>query len=407
MTTSAPLGCWPSPAQMPGLGFLVAKSELAQLAGSVAALPRTFRLPEDYVAWQELLSSKEGAGTQWVQKSAAHRGVHIIPDPAAPELRQLQGVLAQQLVRPHLIGGRAWDVELYVAITQLEPLTAYVFSTSVLLRFCSKPYQRDITPDTDTSTYVIDGLSDFTPGFEVDAMRPHYDDAYADTDLGSSMNLAALRSQLAAQGVNTTKWWLDVQAAVVQTLQAVAPKMEAQRKGRYPDALVNLFTLVRFDFMLDEHGSSKLLEVTLSPRLHRPDKDINHQLMHRKLVHDLISLKGLARDGRANQHIARTLSPLKYHMDTTCQRIDCLRQECTLCKICKSLWHLVLLTNLQAEHNHAHGFMRVHPLHRALTQHMEESGMDWRAYFDAETRPDNVVIKMWLDRKCEQDFRWC
>lgn len=40
----------------------------------------------------------------------------------------------------------------YVAITQLEPLMAYVFTGSVLLRFCSKPYQRDITPDTDIST---------------------------------------------------------------------------------------------------------------------------------------------------------------------------------------------------------------------------------------------------------------
>jgi hypothetical protein len=40
----------------------------------------------------------------------------------------------------------------YVAIPQLEPLTAYVFTGSVLLRFCSKPYVRDITADTDRST---------------------------------------------------------------------------------------------------------------------------------------------------------------------------------------------------------------------------------------------------------------
>jgi hypothetical protein len=38
--------------------------------------------------------------------------VQIIPDVAAPELKDLgvQGVLVQQLVRPHLIGGRSWDV---------------------------------------------------------------------------------------------------------------------------------------------------------------------------------------------------------------------------------------------------------------------------------------------------------
>jgi hypothetical protein len=50
--------------------------------------------------------------------------------------------------------GSCWLVlaGVYVAITQLEPLTAYVFTGSALLRFCSKPYQRDITLDTDTST---------------------------------------------------------------------------------------------------------------------------------------------------------------------------------------------------------------------------------------------------------------
>jgi hypothetical protein len=40
----------------------------------------------------------------------------------------------------------------YVAITQLEPLTAYIFTGSALLRFCSKPYEHDITLDTDKST---------------------------------------------------------------------------------------------------------------------------------------------------------------------------------------------------------------------------------------------------------------
>lgn len=41
---------------------------------------------------------------------------------------------------------------IYVAITQLEPLTAYVYTGSALLRFCSKHYERNITNDTDTST---------------------------------------------------------------------------------------------------------------------------------------------------------------------------------------------------------------------------------------------------------------
>lgn len=55
------------------------------------------------------------------------------------------------------------DVGVYVAITSLEPLLAYVFTGGVLLRFCSQEYVRDITPDTPSNTYVIYGLDDYTP----------------------------------------------------------------------------------------------------------------------------------------------------------------------------------------------------------------------------------------------------
>jgi hypothetical protein len=68
---------------------------------------------------------------------------------------------------------------------------------------------------------------------------------------------------------------------------------------------------------------------------------------------------------------------------------------------------VVILTNVQAEHQHAHAFMRIHPPHKSLAQHMTEKGVDWEAYFDGEKRPDDVLVKLWLEKKCEQDYRWC
>lgn len=55
------------------------------------------------------------------------------------------------------------DVGVYVAITSLEPLLAYVHTGGVLLRFCSQDYVRDITPSTPTNTFVIYGLDDYMP----------------------------------------------------------------------------------------------------------------------------------------------------------------------------------------------------------------------------------------------------
>jgi hypothetical protein len=63
--------------------------------------------------------------------------------------------------------------------------------------------------------------------------------------MGSSMSLAALRGKLGSEGVNTTKWWLDVQSIIVQTLQTTVPKMEAQRSWHYSSARQNFFTMLR------------------------------------------------------------------------------------------------------------------------------------------------------------------
>lgn len=50
----------------------------------------------------------------------------------------------------------------------------------------------------------------------VEEMLPHFDDAGNDTSYGTTMTLAALRSYLDSNGVDSHKWWLNVQTAIVQ-----------------------------------------------------------------------------------------------------------------------------------------------------------------------------------------------
>lgn len=54
------------------------------------------------------------------------------------------------------------DVGVFVAITSLEPLLAYVHTCGTLLRFCSSEYVRDIKPTTPSGSYIIYGLDDYT-----------------------------------------------------------------------------------------------------------------------------------------------------------------------------------------------------------------------------------------------------
>jgi hypothetical protein len=49
---------------------------------------------------------------------------------------------------------------------------------------------------------------------------------------------------------------------VLQALQLTTPQMRAQQASHYTALRTNFFTLLRFDFMLDEHADTYLIEVS-------------------------------------------------------------------------------------------------------------------------------------------------
>jgi hypothetical protein len=51
------------------------------------------------------------------------------------------------------------------------------------------------------------------------------------------------------------------------------------------------------------------------------------------------------------------------------------------------------------------GFMRVHPPHTALAQHMQDKGVARRE--EVEGRIDDALVAAWLQAKCRQVFRGC
>jgi hypothetical protein len=97
--------------QVFGSGYLTTKGELAALSQQLPFLPKTFKLPQQYTAWQEFIKTGGGADMEWIQKSTGHRGISIIADPLASSWASIkQEVLVQQLIRPYLISNRVWDV---------------------------------------------------------------------------------------------------------------------------------------------------------------------------------------------------------------------------------------------------------------------------------------------------------
>lgn len=117
-----------------------------------------WRVASLYGCWCECIRD-------WLPSNCRHNDLHwwSMLHLCVSSRSRVQHASNTTFVVPVIVMSACRDVGVYVAITSLEPLLAYVFTGGVLLRFCSKDYVRDITPDTHPSSYVVSGLDDYTP----------------------------------------------------------------------------------------------------------------------------------------------------------------------------------------------------------------------------------------------------
>ena len=117
-------------------------------------VPDTFMLPSDYSIFVE--EFRRHPNTTWIMKpsgAAQGRGIFLVT-----KLSQLKRwskdaktqaksyVISRYLDRPFLIGGKKFDLRLYVLVTSFRPLKAYM-SRLGFCRFCTVKY------DASTSSY--------------------------------------------------------------------------------------------------------------------------------------------------------------------------------------------------------------------------------------------------------------
>lgn len=101
----------------------------------------------------------------------------------------------------------------------------------------------------------------------------------------------------------------------------------------------------------------------MSPGLFRPDIPLADQLLSRRLVHDLLHLKGLAPGGHYHQFTPQGVMDLSHHPDAVAlgeaacaggcsSAADCSSNEaCLLCRSCRSAWQNEVLQRVMSEHH--------------------------------------------------------
>ncbi|NXW35712.1 TTLL4 polyglutamylase, partial [Phaetusa simplex] len=244
--------------------------------------PQSFILPQDIKllrkAWEE------GASRQkWIVKPpASARGIGIQVIHKWSQLPKRRPLLVQRyLHKPYLIGGKKFDLRIYVYVTCYDPLRVYLFKDG-LVRFASCKYSSSMKSLSNKFVHLTN--------YSVNKKNTEYKSNSDETACqGHKWALKALWSYLTQKGVNSEAIWEKIKDIVIKTIIASEPYVNSLVKMyvRRPYCCHELFG---FDIMLDENLKPWILEVNISPSLHSNsplDVSIKGQM-----IRDLLNLAG-------------------------------------------------------------------------------------------------------------------
>ncbi|NXM24773.1 TTLL4 polyglutamylase, partial [Oxyruncus cristatus] len=244
--------------------------------------PQSFILPQDIKllkkAWEE------GASRQkWIVKPpASARGIGIQVIHKWSQLPKRRPLLVQRyLHKPYLIGGKKFDLRIYVYVTCYDPLRVYLFKDG-LVRFASCKYSSSMESLSNKFVHLTN--------YSVNKKNTEYKSNSDETACqGHKWALKALWNYLSQKGVNSEAIWEKIKDIVIKTIIASEPYVNSLVKMyvRRPYCCHELFG---FDIMLDENLKPWILEVNISPSLHSNsplDVSIKGQM-----IRDLLNLAG-------------------------------------------------------------------------------------------------------------------
>ncbi|XP_056434527.1 probable tubulin polyglutamylase TTLL1 [Gadus chalcogrammus] len=246
-------------------------------------VPVTFMLPADYNLFVE--EFRKSPSTTWIMKpcgKAQGKGIFLIN-----KLSQIKKwsrdsrtstfmaassgkeayVISLYIDNPLLIGGKKFDLRLYVLVTTYRPLKCYMYKLG-FCRFCTVKY----TPSTSELDNMFIHLTNV-------AIQKHGDD-YNHVH-GGKWTVDNLRLYLeSTRGMEVTGRLFDqIHWIVVQSLKAVAPVMNNDK---------HCFECYGYDIIIDDKLKPWLIEVNASPSL--TSSTANDRILKYNLINDTLNI---------------------------------------------------------------------------------------------------------------------
>lgn len=263
-------------------------------------IPTTFVLPTDYNIFVE--EYRRFPQTTWILKPCGKsQGAGIFLINKLSKLKKwsreskkyLQHhltskdtyVISRYIDNPLLIGGKKFDLRIYVLVTSFRPLKAYMFSNG-FCRFCTMKY--------DTSVTELDNMYVHLTNVSVQKHGGDYNSQH-----GGKLGIQNLKLYLeGTRGrIVTERLFEEIQWLIVHSLKAVAPVMSNDR---------HCFECYGYDIIIDDKLKPWLIEVNASPSM--TATTVNDRILKYKLIDNLLSVV-LPPDGIPDTRWNKTPTP--------------------------------------------------------------------------------------------------
>lgn len=279
--------------------------------------PQGYILPKAFMAWDTARLRQPDA--LWIWKPCAQscgRGITVLssdlPKETLHDLSKKRGIVQRYVPKPLLIGGRKFDMRIYILVLSYDPLKIYIYDEG-LVRFATEQYSECV----DTLQSRMMHLTNYSVNKSSPAFTQNLDgqggqgieDAAVDKNgipVASKWSLSELRMHFSRKGLDFGGIWEGIKDLAIKTLAAVDEPLQSEwckslgceaanagwaSRGLGGAHRSSCFELYGFDVLVDQSLKPWLLEVNICPSLSSGsplDKRIKT-----KLVADILTLVGV------------------------------------------------------------------------------------------------------------------
>mmetsp|Transcript_90330 Transcript_90330/g.254965 ORF Transcript_90330/g.254965 Transcript_90330/m.254965 type:complete len:443 (-) Transcript_90330:77-1405(-) len=246
-------------------------------------VPTTFSLPSDYALFVE--EFRKNPNFSWIAKptgKAQGRGIFLVsklqqlkkwanaqktPFSQTPLAFREPYIISRYISDPLLVGGKKFDMRIYVLVTSYRPLKVYLYKAG-FCRFCVEQYSTDVAE--------FDNVFIHLTNVAIQKNNEDYNERH-----GGKWDVQALMLFIeSTQGkAASDKLQSDMEAIIIHSLKAVQNVMINDR---------HCFEMYGFDILVDSLFKPWVIEVNASPSL--TTTSVEDRLLKLRLINDILNI---------------------------------------------------------------------------------------------------------------------